>query len=93
MVVTLDGLDEEGRPILTRLGEDLQQVTVLVIVHQNVQLLQHVQRFDHRHFGRLQAFTERVVIRVRDVEELHAALFHVGDLLLCREIRLHINVQ
>src|SRR6266567_7482454 len=38
--VALDHLEEDGRPVLRRLGEDLQQVAVLVAVRQDLQALQ-----------------------------------------------------
>jgi hypothetical protein len=40
MIVPLYHLQEQRWPILTRLGEDLQQITVLVVVDENFQLLQ-----------------------------------------------------
>ena len=40
VVVTLDDLEEEGGSVLEVLGEDLQQVAVIVKVHQDLQLLQ-----------------------------------------------------
>lgn len=40
VVVTLNALEKERGPVLGGLGEDLQQVAVLVKVNQNSQLLQ-----------------------------------------------------
>jgi hypothetical protein len=37
--VPLDQLEEDRRPVLDRLGEDLQQVAVLVPVSQDAQLV------------------------------------------------------
>src|SRR5690606_28786752 len=42
--VPLDQLEEERRTVLHRLGEDLQQVAVLVAVHQDAPLLQLLDR-------------------------------------------------
>lgn len=39
-VMSLNDLDEEGRSVLHRLGEDLQKVAIVIKVHQDVQLLQ-----------------------------------------------------
>ena len=39
MVVPLDRLQEQSRPVLHYLGEDLKQVALVIIVDQNVQLL------------------------------------------------------
>ena len=36
----LDHFEEQRRPVLHRLGEDLQQVTLVVAVHQDAQLAQ-----------------------------------------------------
>ena len=40
MIVSLDDLQEQRGSILHVLGEDLQQVTVVVVVNQDLQLLQ-----------------------------------------------------
>ena len=40
MVVPLDDLQEEGGAVLHGLGEDLQQVAVVVKVHQDLQTLE-----------------------------------------------------
>ena len=39
MVMALDDLQEESGAILDRLGEDLQQVPILIKVNQDVQFL------------------------------------------------------
>ena len=39
VVAPLNDLDEEGRPVLERLGENLQQIALLIMVDQDVQLL------------------------------------------------------
>ena len=39
MVLTLNALQEEGWAILDWLGEDLQQVAVVIVVNQDVELL------------------------------------------------------
>ena len=49
MVVALDDLYEDGGSVLHGLGEDLQQVAVVVIVDQDLQLLQLGQVFRHLH--------------------------------------------
>ena len=40
MIVALDDLEKDCGAVLQRLGEDLQQVAVLVIIDENIQLLQ-----------------------------------------------------
>ena len=47
VVVPLDDLDEDGGPVLHRLGEDLQQVAVVVIVDQDLEFLDRVNVFLH----------------------------------------------
>ena len=49
MVVPLDDLYEDGGSVLHGLGEDLQQVAVVVIVDQDLQLLQLGQVLRHLH--------------------------------------------
>ena len=49
MVVPLDDLYEDGGSVLHGLGEDLQQVAVVVIVDQDLQLLQLGEVFRHLH--------------------------------------------
>lgn len=39
MVVALNNFQEERGPVLHGLGEDLQEVSFLVVVHQDLQLL------------------------------------------------------
>lgn len=36
MVVSLDDLEEEGRSVLNRLGEDLEEVTLVVVVDKDL---------------------------------------------------------
>lgn len=46
MIVTLDNFQEEGWSILHWLGEDLQEVPIVVIVHQDFQFLRNVPKED-----------------------------------------------
>ena len=41
MVVSLDDLNEDCWTILDRFGEDLQKISVVIVVNENFQLLQH----------------------------------------------------
>src|SRR6476620_11804600 len=45
--VPLDELEEDGRPVAERLGEDLQQVAVLVAVDEDLALLELLDRHAH----------------------------------------------
>src|SRR5215203_2067881 len=68
--VSFDQLEEDRRPVTDRLGEDLQQVSVLVAVHQNAPPLQLL----HRHPDLADPRPElRIgVVRVGCVEKLHS---------------------
>src|SRR5690606_35432740 len=73
--VPLDEFEEHGRAVLDRLGEDLQQVAVLVPVDEDLQLAERL----HRHPGLPGPLAERVVVGVRGVQELHAGRAHLAD--------------
>ena len=73
--VPLDDLEEHRRTVLDRLGEDLEQVAVLVAVDEDLQLAQGL----HRHPGLAGPLAEGLVVRVRGVEELDAGRAHVAD--------------
>src|SRR6266487_3736947 len=66
--VSLDDLEEECRPILDRLGEDLEQVALLVPICLDSQLLEGV----HRYANLADAGGERLVVRMRQAQELHS---------------------
>ncbi len=61
----LDELEEDGRAVLDRLGEDLQQVAVLVAVGEDLQLAQGVDG----DAGVAHPLPQRVVVGVRGVQE------------------------
>jgi hypothetical protein len=63
-------------PVLHRLGEDLQQVAVLVAVDQD---LASAQLLDRRPYRPDPLHERVVVVRVRRLEELHAARGHLVD--------------
>ena len=58
----------------------LEQISVVVVVDENLQLLEFVDAFDHFNLGLGQPLPQLSVVLVRDVEELHAALFQVLNL-------------
>ena len=51
VVVSLNHFQEESGPVLHGLGEDLEEVAIVVKVHQNVQPLESVHVFFHRDLG------------------------------------------
>src|SRR3990170_6739987 len=65
--VPLDDLEEEGRAVLHRLGEDLEQVALLVAVGLDAQLLEEV----HRDADVADAIRQAGVVLVRQTQELH----------------------
>src|SRR5580658_8530739 len=73
--VPLYQLEEHGWPVLHRLGEDLQQVAVLVPVGQDAELAQ----FGCWHPGLADPRAELVVVAVRGLQELHADRRHGSD--------------
>src|SRR5450759_4615604 len=70
----LDQFEEHRRPILHRLGEDLQQVALLVPVGENPQLPQRVQR----HPGVPDPLAQGVVVTVGAGQEFHSRSGHAA---------------
>ena len=68
--VALDQLEEHRGPVAERLGEDLQQVAVLVAVDEDAALLQLLDR--HAHLADAGAQLGVLVVGVGGVEELDA---------------------
>src|SRR5207344_2203130 len=66
--VAFDQLEEHRRPVLHRLGEDLQQIAVLVPVGEDAQLPQRADRYA----GLAGPALQRVVVGAGGVEELHS---------------------
>src|SRR5687767_10552657 len=63
----LDHLEKERRAVLHRLGEDLEQVPLLVTVDQDAQLRQLV----HVFLDRPDTPGQQLVVRLRDLEKGH----------------------
>src|SRR5450755_394885 len=70
--VPLDQLEEDRGPVLDRLGEDLQQVAILVPVRQDVEFPQFIERYP----GVAHPLTQGVVVAVRGLEEVAARGSH-----------------
>src|SRR3954454_14481148 len=75
--VPLDQLEEDGGPVAGGLGEDLQQVAVLVAVDQDAALLQLLDR--HAHVADAAAQLRVLVVRVRRRQELDTLGAHRVD--------------
>ena len=81
VVVPLNDLDKDGRPVLEGLGEDLEQVAVIVVIDENPQLLEDVDVFFDLHLGALEPLAQLAVIGVGNVQELSASVPKVLDAL------------
>jgi len=82
MIATLDDLEEKRGAILNRLGEDLKEVTLVIVVDKDLVALQNIDIFGHLEVGADETFAKLVVISVRDLlEELDAASLHSLDSL------------
>ena len=66
----------------------LEQVSVVVVVDEDFQLLELVDVLDHLHLGPGQPLPQLVVVRVRDVEELGAARSQIIDLMNIGSVRI-----
>src|SRR3954467_1602617 len=75
--VPLDQLEEDGGPVTGRLGEDLQQIAVLVAVGQDAARLQLLDR--RAHGADAAAQLGILVVGVRGGEELDALCGHRVD--------------
>lgn len=76
---TLDDLNEDSGTILNGLGEDLEQVSTLIEVNKDIQLLDNIQIL--LNLGRRVSKTETQVLIVgsRNRQELHTTGTEVGD--------------
>lgn len=79
VVVALDDLEEHRRPVLHVLGEDLQQVAVVVEVDQDVELLDGVEVLHDLRGRALEALTKLLVVRLGHHQEVHAPRAEVAD--------------
>src|SRR5712691_1727895 len=73
--VPLDDLEEEGRAILDRSREDLEEVALLVAVGLDAELLERLDR----HPDVADSFAQRRVVLMRQAEELDPALVQLPD--------------
>ena len=73
VVPSLDDLVEESRAVLHWLGEDLQQVSLFVVVQQDLVLLKRIDVLSHfdSHIG--QVLSDVVVVGVRNAQEFDSS--------------------
>ena len=80
MVPSLDDLQEEGGAILYGLGENLEQVTLRVVVNQNLELSESLDVLLDLEANVLEAVSQSVVVSVGNLlEELDTAGLHTLD--------------
>lgn len=80
-LVPLNNLNENRRAIHQRLREELQKISALVKVNQDVQFLNRVEVFLQfpAPFITLQSHAHRRVICLRNIDEFHAASSQIAD--------------
>ena len=98
MVPALDDLEEQRRSVLERLGEDLQQVALVVVVDEDLLALQDVDVLLHLDVGGGEASAQVVIVGVGDlVEEQDATVLHAGhrldDVLRAHGDMLHASTS
>ena len=98
MVPALDDLEEQRRSVLERLGEDLQQVALVVVVDEDLLALQDVDVLLHLHILCSKTSAQVVVVGVGDlVEELDASVLHachrLNDVLSAHGNMLHAGTS
>ena len=98
MVPALDDLEEQRRSVLERLGEDLQQVALVVVVDEDLLALQDVDVLLHLDVGGGEASAQVVIVGVGDlVEEQDATILHAGhrldDVLRAHGDMLHASTS
>mmetsp|Transcript_19254 Transcript_19254/g.29532 ORF Transcript_19254/g.29532 Transcript_19254/m.29532 type:complete len:368 (+) Transcript_19254:150-1253(+) len=79
MVPSLDDLDEEGGSVLKRLREDLEQVALLVEVHEDLEVLDDREILLDLGAMVSESFSQVDVVLVGDGEELEATSLHRLD--------------
>ncbi len=80
MVVSLDNLEEHGGPVLHVLGEDLQEVAVVIEVDQDAELLQDGHVLRDLNLGALQSLPQLLVVGRGYPQELLPTLTKTPDL-------------
>jgi hypothetical protein len=70
VVASLDDLQEYSWTVLRELCEDLQQVTIIIKVNQNLQLLQYIKVLFDIRLGQLEPLFQVYVILVWNIQEL-----------------------
>ena len=73
MIASLNNLQEQRWPILNILGKNLQQISIFIIINQNLQLLQNLQILFDFHIAVGQILAKHIIVSIRNGQEMHAA--------------------
>ena len=73
VVVSLDYLEEKGRSVLNRLGEDLKEVTLVVVVDKDLELLDNINVFDDLDVNLCESLLEVLIVGVWDSKEFDSS--------------------
>lgn len=79
VVPSLDDFNEEGWSVLERLGEDLQQISLLIVVHQDVQLLNDIKVLCDLGSAFLELDPKILVVLLGDGQEVAASGLHLSN--------------
>ena len=74
MVVSLDDFVEQGRSIFNRLREDLEEVSLIVVVDQYLKFLDSLDILLHLYASMFKTLLESLVVGVGDGEELNTSV-------------------
>ena len=81
MIVSLNDFKEQSRSVLNRFSEDLQKITLIVIIYENFKLLKGFNVLVNLYASMLQAFTKSLIIGIRNCQELDSSIFQCRDSL------------
>jgi len=79
MVSSLDDLDKECWSVLKWLGEDLEKVSLVIVVNKDIQLLDGIKILCNLSLAVGKVSSEVVIVSLWDGQENTTSLLHVGD--------------
>lgn len=80
VIPSLDHLQEQSWSVLHIFGEDLEKVSIFVVIYKNFKLLQYIEVFRNSDTTVLQLFSQKVIVAVRDLKKLYTTWFEMLDL-------------
>jgi len=97
MVSSLDYLNEKGGTILEWLRKNLKQIALLIEVHENIQLSNHIEVLSDFSTHITKSLGQVVVVGGRNGQELAASIFHsrhrVYDAICSQSYVLHAGTS